>query len=258
MGFVLFLDMIAKSCYDSIGYVVVEEHLKENYTEDTTNILEFIISEYDTTIKNKISKIDSSLDIVTDTLLIDSDSMGTHTVVNDEIIKNDTITEKNNVWNLQENIVSEHPEHNINTKNADIDHRRYFENLKRTYLQPIISKLSPNRFRTDITIRYYKHKPDEKKVYELKELKYYIHERKVQGDASLKESSNALFYGNNIKIEDIKIVVYTLLQNGVPIKSIQPSKFGSSWKSNAIEIGVKDSLDNKNIISLEQLRNLDW
>ncbi|MEP5104116.1 MAG: hypothetical protein ABJQ84_05825, partial [Ekhidna sp.] len=43
-------------------------------------------------------------------------------------------------------------------------------------------------------------------------------------------------YGGDVNIEDIQIVAFTLLANGLPIKSIERSQF--EWKSNAIEIGT--------------------
>lgn len=110
--------------------------------------------------------------------------------------------------------------------------------LKNIYLAPKIANLPPGQLREDVVIRYYRHDQDEDKVYSLKELGYYIHEKEAVETAGL--GSNVLYYGNDVKLEDIQIVAYTLISKGLPIKSIKPTQF--DWKSNAIEIGTNPEL----------------
>lgn len=106
--------------------------------------------------------------------------------------------------------------------------------LKNNYLAVKIANLPSGQLREDVVIRYYKHEKDGNKVYPLKKLGYYIHEKKAEETQGL--GSNVLYYGQDVNIEDIQIVAFTLLANGLPIKSIERSQF--EWKSNAIEIGT--------------------
>lgn len=110
--------------------------------------------------------------------------------------------------------------------------------LKNLYLAPKIANLPPGHLREDVVIRYYRHDQDEDKVYSLKELGYYIHEKEAIETTGL--GSNVMYYGDDVKLEDIQIVAYSLLSKGLPIKSIEPTRF--SWKSNAIEIGTNPDL----------------
>lgn len=109
-----------------------------------------------------------------------------------------------------------------------------FEDLKQLYLAPIISDLPPRQLREDVVIRYYKHEQDDDKVYSLRKLGYYIHEKEASETAGL--GSNVIYYGSDVNVEDIQIVAYELLKSGLPLKSIQPTQF--NWKSNSIEIGT--------------------
>ncbi|SNS94349.1 hypothetical protein SAMN05421640_1719 [Ekhidna lutea] len=112
------------------------------------------------------------------------------------------------------------------------------QDLKNYYLAPIIANLPAGQLREDVVIRYYRHSEDDNKVYSLKELGYYIHEKEATETSGL--GSNVMYYGNNVPLEDIQIVAFTLLENGIPLKSIEPTRF--EWKANAIEIGTDENL----------------
>ena len=118
------------------------------------------------------------------------------------------------------------------------------DELKNIYLAPKIANLPPGQLREDVVIRYYRHDQDGDKVYSLKELGYYIHEKEATETEGL--GSNVMYYGANVAVEDIQIVAYMLLSSGLPLKSIEPSSY--SWKANAIEIGTDpDILDDDNL-----------
>ena len=112
--------------------------------------------------------------------------------------------------------------------------------LKNRYLAPLIANLPQGQLREDVVIRYYKHEQDGERVYSLRDLGYYIHEKEASETAGL--GSNVLYYGEDVNTEDIQIVAYTLLANGLPLKAIVPTQF--SWKSNSIEIGTDTLLIN--------------
>ncbi len=144
--------------------------------------------------------------------------------------------------------VSKEPENKVVSGN-------YFENLLQNYKKSYLSDLGNGKARTDIVIRYYRHAPDGNSAYALESLGFYIHERPV--DARYAEfQSNAIFYGDSVRLEDIKIVGYTLLKEGLPIKLIKPSKFSDSWKARSIEIGTDTTLLDEPTLSLSALQSL--
>lgn len=125
------------------------------------------------------------------------------------------------------------------------------EDLKKNYLSIKNAGLQEGRSREDVVIRYYKHEKDENKVYALKKLRYYLHEKPAIETKGL--GSNVLYYGNEVKLEDIQVVAYVLLENGIPLKSIERSKY--DWKSNAIEIGTDPELIGTENITKDKIRN---
>ncbi len=102
-------------------------------------------------------------------------------------------------------------------------------------------------------IRYYKKSLDDQKVYELRKLGYYIHERESQGLNQY--PSNAIFYGSEVQGKYIYEVASQLLKVGIEIKSIEQTRY--SWKSKAIEIGTDTTIVDMASMSKEELRN-DW
>ncbi len=128
------------------------------------------------------------------------------------------------------------------------DFKTGLEKLKNEYLNPLLEKIPVGHLRKDIVIRYYRHKKDGDGVQVLHdELAYYIHEKEATETAGL--GSNVIYYGDDVPLEDIQIVAFTLLEQGIPIKSIEHTKF--EWKTRAIEIGTDVGLLNDSIISAE-------
>jgi len=226
VSIVFALNIIANNAYDHIGYVETKaSHLK--YLETS----------------NEHQGIDS----LTITL---------------EVISN----EENNseTDSLKPNVIKKIQTPNVERKitfsadklDTSVSDSKYFQLLKENYIQDIIKEIPSGKSRTDLVVRYYKRKGDGKDgIYELNEMRYYIHEREVT-DNSMVLANNSIFYGDNIKKEDIQIVAYTLLTNGIPIKSIKPSKYSSDWKSNSIEIASDASLSDKNVLTLTDVRTL--
>jgi hypothetical protein len=128
----------------------------------------------------------------------------------------------------------------------------YFEKLLADYKSTTLSQLPPNTSRTDLVVRYYRHEGDSDKVKSLADFGFYLHERPVDEDAK-QDNSNALFYGDSVSSQDIKLIAYILMQNGLPICDIQPSKFHDSWKSKSVEIGVCNNAKKKSPLSKEDL-----
>ncbi len=130
----------------------------------------------------------------------------------------------------------------------------FFQNLKNSYLGPILADLPEGRSREDIVVRYYKHQKDASKVYTLRKLGYYLHEREAQDSKDY--GSNVLYYGSDVDLRDIQLVAYTLVQNGVPLKAIKQSQY--DWKYNAIEIGADSLLANNPLLSVADIQGFNF
>lgn len=125
--------------------------------------------------------------------------------------------------------------------------------LKNNYLAPKLAGLPPGQLREDVVIRYYRHDKDGDKIYSLRDLGYYIHEKEATETAGL--GSNVLYYGSEVAVEDIQIVAYTLLEVGLPLKSIQPTQF--KWKSTSLEVGTDTLLLNDATLTDAEIKNFN-
>lgn len=127
----------------------------------------------------------------------------------------------------------------------------YFQNLKNEYLGPILAELPEGRSREDVVVRYYTHNMDNKKVYALRSLGYYLHEKEPEDSQDLE--SNVLYYGKDVDARDIQLVAYTLVKNGVPLRAIKQSQF--EWKGSALEIGTDSLLQDNPLLTIAKIKD---
>ena len=121
-------------------------------------------------------------------------------------------------------------------KTEKISDGEFFANLFEKEVGPGEKKAS-TRSRTDIVIRYYKKDKDGDRVYKLRNLGFYIHERPAEDDFD-RYASNAIFYGDSVKKKDLILIAYQLMQNGVKLQSMTLSKYHDAWKAHSVEIGT--------------------
>jgi hypothetical protein len=76
------------------------------------------------------------------------------------------------------------------------------------------------------------------------------------GKAKNSDSTNAIWFGSNVNIEDVKLVAYTLIRAGVKIKTIRPfSESSSNRRTSLIQVGADRNYINKSDLSVEEIRN---
>mgnify|MGYP000076595904 CR=1 FL=1 len=143
-----------------------------------------------------------------------------------------------------------------NVERGEIADSAFYAIKMNQYLDRIGVSNNNKVSRSDLVIRYYKKGADEKKVYALRDLGFYIHERNSD-DKLDAQGSNIIHYGDSAKREDILMVAYVLINNGLKIREISESKFHDAWKAQSIEIGADTTIQHKDVISLSQLRK-DW
>lgn len=148
------------------------------------------------------------------------------------------------------------PKENDSTSNEEKTDDTYFSDLVGNYKKAVLSKLDRPESRTDVVVRYYTKEKDKKRVYVLRKYGFYIHERRP-AEAFSDYASNALYFGDDVSNEDIQLVAYLLIQSGIELKKIVPSKLHDDWKANAIEIGTDSLATNLRPLGLTDLRR-DW
>jgi hypothetical protein len=133
---------------------------------------------------------------------------------------------------------------------------KYFSELIKNYKISVLSKLERSDSRIDVVVRYYSKTKDNGLVYGLRKYGFYIHER-PSNDLYKNFATNALYFGDDVKSEDIQMVSYLLIKAGVELKKILPSKLHDDWKSNAIEIGTDTLFTKLPILRLKDIRK-NW
>jgi hypothetical protein len=126
----------------------------------------------------------------------------------------------------------------------------------KNYENNVLSKLERPESRTDVVVRYYSKMKDKNLIYNLRKYGFYIHER-PSNQAYKAFSTNSLYYGDDVKNEDIQLISYLLFESGVKLKKILPSKLHDDWKSNSVEIGTDTLLMNEPTLELRDLRR-NW
>ena len=130
----------------------------------------------------------------------------------------------------------------------------FFDYLLDNYKNSIINKLRPNQLRSDVLIQYYNRKDDTKQPMTLTQLGFEIHNKYTNNS---KEIANVLRFGEDVTLEDIQMVAYVLINQGIPLRQIVPSSYHSDWKPYAIEIGVDALFEKLPVLTFRKVRNFE-
>jgi hypothetical protein len=87
----------------------------------------------------------------------------------------------------------------------------------------------------------------------LNEYRMFLHLRPVTDDEHI---ANSITFGDSITTSDLQLVAYTLIDQGLPIQNIAPSKYHDNWKAHSIEIGVDTTVFDRPIFGLSDVRAL--
>jgi hypothetical protein len=130
----------------------------------------------------------------------------------------------------------------------------FFDYLLDNYKNSIINKLRPNQLRSDVLVQYYNRKDGAKQPMTLTQLGFEIHNKYTNNS---KEVANVLRFGEDVSLEDIQMVAYVLLSQGIPLRQIVPSSYHSDWKPYAIEIGVDALIEKFPMLTFKKIRNFE-
>ena len=130
----------------------------------------------------------------------------------------------------------------------------FFDYLLDNYKNGTINKLQPNELRSDVLIQYYNRREDAEQTMTLTQLGFKIHNKYTNNS---RDVANILRFGEDVTLEDIQLVAYVLLHQGVPLRQIVPSEYHSDWKPYAIEIGVDALVEKRPILTFRKIRNFE-
>ena len=128
----------------------------------------------------------------------------------------------------------------------------FFDYLFDNYKNTKINNLRPNQLRSDVLVQYYNRKDKVKQPMTLTQLGFKVHNKYTNNS---KEVANVLRFGEDVLLEDIQIVAYVLLSQGIPLRQIVPSSYHSDWKPYAIEIGVDALIEKFPVLTFKKIRN---
>lgn len=135
----------------------------------------------------------------------------------------------------------------LNPETAKIDDIE--ESIKANEYRNILSELDSVK-QKDITVQYFPKNVDGDKVIKaIEELGY-----KVEiGNTQIRDvETNAIWFGSNVKTDDVKLVALTLVRAGVKIKVIRPFR-SSGQRNNLIQIGADALYENKNSLTVNEI-----
>ena len=130
----------------------------------------------------------------------------------------------------------------------------FFDYLLDNYKNGKINKLGPNQLRSDVLIQYYNREENTEQSITFTQLGFEIHNKYTNNS---KEVANILRFGKDVVLEDIQLVAYILLKQGVPLKQMVPSSYHSDWKPYAIEIGIDPLIEEQPILTYKKIRNFE-
>ena len=130
----------------------------------------------------------------------------------------------------------------------------FFDYLFDNYKNTKINNLRPNQLRSDVLVQYYNRKDKVKQPMTLTQLGFKVHNKYTNNS---KEVANVLRFGEDVSLEDIQMVAYVLLSQGIPLRQIVPSSYHSDWKPYAIEIGVDALIEKFPVLTFKKIRNFE-
>ena len=115
-----------------------------------------------------------------------------------------------------------------------------------------LASIAPKEKRQRATIQYFPKNVDKKIVENsLKELGFNL----ISGRPNLPNTpTNAIWFGENIDIDSVKLVAYTLIRAGIEIKVISPFSSPGGNKSNLIQVGSWKKFIDYPALTIQQIQ----
>jgi len=126
------------------------------------------------------------------------------------------------------------------------------ESFKAEQERQLIASNATREQRRNITIQYFPKDVDKEKVKTaLRELGFQLQ----SGRATLPGmQTNAIWFGNSVPIDAVKLVAYTLIRAGIKIRTIQPFQEPGGRKAKLIQVGSYASYASAPVMTVEELR----
>lgn len=126
------------------------------------------------------------------------------------------------------------------------------ESLKADRLREQLIESTDNSSRKKITVQYFPKNVDRQIVEgALRELNFNY----ITGESALSIPTNAIWFGNDVPIEDVKLVAYTLIRAGVEIRAIRPFYTGN--RNRLIQVGSGTAYQSRDPLSVDEIQAAD-
>ena len=121
-----------------------------------------------------------------------------------------------------------------------------------------IKKITKNNWDNEknIEVYYYNKTIDEKKIVVGLEALGYQFRTASPNRYMAKKQTNALWFGSDVPLEDVKVVALALMRAGIQLKAIRPYRSSDSnptYKSNRIEIGASVDVENRPALTVNDV-----
>lgn len=105
---------------------------------------------------------------------------------------------------------------------------------------------------TEVIIEYFPKPQDGDRVEQaLRKIKYQLI---VQPTIVANQPTNAIWFGSQVKLEDVKLVAETLISSGIEIKAIKPFQQETEFTRLRIQVGAESQFANQPPLKLEQVQ----
>jgi len=121
--------------------------------------------------------------------------------------------------------------------------------------QKILAAASGSTGRAEISVQYFPKDVDGKKVESALEESGFSMDRRQAPVSDI--PTNAIWFGSVVSIQEVKLVAYTLIRAGVPIKTIRPFTATSPRRDQAlIQVGADRAYVDKDPLTVDEVRGL--
>lgn len=129
------------------------------------------------------------------------------------------------------------------------------QSLEANQLRTLISTSTDPDSRQKITVQYFPKDVDRQIVERsLRELGFEL----TSGQPNLKNvPTNAIWFGSEVPIDDVKLVAYTLIRAGVDIKIIRPFRNPGGSKARLIQVGSDAQYQSSSPLSVNEIQQAE-
>lgn len=132
---------------------------------------------------------------------------------------------------------------------------RFTESLEADKARRKLASTTEGRSETEIKVQYFPKDVDGAIVNKaLQELNF----RLTTAEPQVTDvETNAIWFGKNVSVKDLKLLAYTLIRANVGIKVIRPFRQPDKWPGNLIQVGADAAYANRRPLTVDEIRQAE-